>query len=160
MSASMIPPEFLPVLRQIDTAMREEGITWALTGSTGLAIKGIPVTPHDIDIQTDREGVQAFARRFAHAMVEAPYWRESEHTRSWFASFLIDGIQVEVMGDVQHKDEDGYWDDPANLAANTITIQVADMHIPTPTLDFEEEAYRSMGRHGKANLIAQYLRVC
>ena len=160
MSASMLPPAFVDVLRKIDAALQGTDVVWALTGSAGLAIKGIPVTPHDIDIQTDRAGVETFARLFAPYLVTPPTFRESDHTRSWFASFNIDGVQVEVMGDVQHRDEDGFWDDPPNLEANRIIIQVAEMRIPTLTLDFEEEAYRSMGRNDKANLIAQYLRIC
>ncbi len=160
MSASMIPPEFLHVLRKIYGRLEDSDIVWVLTGSLGLAIKGIPLTPHDIDIQTDRAGVEAFARLFAEEMVTPPYFRESEHTRSWFAVFEIDGLKMEVMGDMQHRDEDGGWDDPPNLRALRLYIQVAEMRVPTLSLDFEEEAYRSMGRYDKAALIGQYLRIC
>ena len=160
MSASLIPTEFLHALREIHRRMAETDVVWVVTGSLGLAIKGIPVTPHDIDIQTDRTGVEAFARLFAEEMVEAPYFRESAHTRSWFAVFEIGGVTVEVMGDVQHRDEDGFWEEPPNLEANRLFIQVADMSLPTLSLVFEEDAYRRMGRRGKAALIGQYLRLC
>jgi len=160
MSASLMPPEHLEALRKIYKRLEATGVVWVLTGSLGLVIKGIPLTPHDIDIQTDQAGVEAFARLFADEMVTPPYFRESEHTRSWFAVFEIDGIQMEVMGDMQHRDEDGGWDDPPNLRALRLTIQVAEMRIPTLSLDFEEEAYRSMGRTDKAALIGQYLRIC
>ena len=160
MSASLIPPEHLAALRKIYQTLAETDIVWVLTGSLGLAIKGIPLTPHDIDIQTDRAGVEAFARLFADEMVTPPYFRESEHTRSWFAVFEIDGLKMEVMGDMQHRDEDGGWDNPPNLRALRLYIQVAEMRVPTLSLDFEEEAYRSMGRYDKAALIGQYLRIC
>ena len=160
MSASLMPPEHLEALRKIYNRLEATDIVWVLTGSLGLAIKGIPLTPHDIDIQTDRAGVVAFARLFADEMIKSPFFWESEHTKSWFAVFEIDGIQVEVMGDVQHRDEDGGWDEPPHLRALRLTIQVAEMRIPTLSLDFEEEAYRSMGRTDKAALIGQYLRIC
>jgi len=160
MSASLIPPAFLEALREIYHALEGTDVVWVVTGSLGLAIKGIPVTPHDIDIQTDRAGVEAFARLFAENMVTPPHLWESEYTRSWFAAFEIKGIPVEVMGDMQHRDEDGFWDDPPNLEANRIIIQVAEMAIPTLSLEFEEDAYRRTGRRAKADMIAQYLRTC
>ena len=160
MSASMLPPEFVEALRKITARLAESDVVWVLTGSAGLAIKGIPLTPHDIDIQTDRAGVDAFAHLFADELVQAPTFWESEHTRSWFAVFDIDGVKMEVMGDMQHRDEEDGWEEPPNLAALRLTIQVAEMRIPTLSLDYEEEAYRSMGRHDKAALIGQYLRIC
>ena len=160
MSASLIPPDYLTALRNLYNRLEETDIVWALTGSLGLAIKGIPLTPHDIDIQTDRAGVYEFARIFADDLVQKPFFWESEHTQSWVAKFEMDGIQVEVMGDMRHRDEDGGWDEPPNLAALRLYIQVAEMRVPTLSLDFEEEAYRSMGRYDKASLIGQYLRIC
>ncbi len=160
MSASLIPPDYLDVLRIIYNRLKETDIVWVVTGSLGLAIKGIPVTPHDIDIQTDRAGVETFARLFASHMTTPPYFRESEHTLSWFASFVIQGIGVDVMGDMRHRDEDGSWDDPPNLEANRLFIQVAEMSVPTLSLEFEEDAYRRMGRSAKAAMIGQYLRMC
>ena len=160
MSASLIPPDYLTALRTIYNRLEETDIVWALTGSLGLAIKGIPLTPHDIDIQTDRAGVYEFARIFANDLVQEPFFWETQHTQSWVAKFEIDGIQVEVMGDMRHRDEDGGWDEPPNLEAVRLYIQVAEMRVPTLSLDFEEEAYRSMGRYDKASLIGQYLRIC
>jgi hypothetical protein len=160
MSASMMPSEHLAALRILHAMLAGTDIVWVLTGSAGLAIKGIPLTPHDIDIQTNRAGVNEFARIFADNLVQAPTFWESEHTQSWVAKFEIAGVVVEVMGDMRHRDEDGGWEDPPNLEAVRLYIQVAEMRIPTLSLEFEEDAYRSMGRAGKANLISQYLRVC
>ncbi len=160
MSASLIPPDYLAVLRKLYNRLEETDIVWVLTGSLGLAIKGIPLTPNDIDIQTDRAGVNEFARIFADDLEQEPFFWETQHTQSWVAKFEMDGIQVEVMGDMRHRDEDGGWDDPPNLEAVRLYIQVAEMRVPTLSLDFEEEAYRSMGRYDKASLIGQYLRIC
>jgi hypothetical protein len=160
MSASLIPPDYLAVLRKLYNRLEETDIVWVLTGSLGLAIKGIPLTPHDIDIQTDRAGVYEFARIFADDLEQEPFFWETQHTQSWVAQFEMEGIQVEVMGDMRHRDEEGGWDDPPNLEAVRLYIQVAEMRVPTLSLDFEEEAYRSMGRYDKAALIGQYLRIC
>ena len=160
MSASLLPPTHLTALRIIYQRLADTDVVWALTGSAGLAIKGIPLTPNDIDIQTTRAGVEEFARLFAAEMVQEPFFWETEYTQSWVARFEIAGVEVEVLGDIRHRDEDGGWDDPPNLEAVRLFIQVAEMRIPTLSLDFEEEAYRSMGRNDKADLIAQYLRIC
>ncbi len=160
MSASLIPDEFLIPLRKIYREMQHAEIDWVITGSLGLAIKGIPISPQDIDIQTHRAGLQRFASIFSNALVQPPTIWESERIRSITATFVIAGIKVDIMGDVQFRDEDGFWDDTPNLSMNRIFLQVADMRIPTFTLDFEEEIYRAMGRADKAALITQYLRVC
>jgi hypothetical protein len=160
MSATRIPPAFLAALRQIMARLAESDVVWAVTGSLGLTIKGIPFEPHDIDIQTDRAGVEAFARLFADAMTTPPHLWESDHTRSWHARFEIEGVPVEVMGDVQHRNEEGVFDPPLDVGRHRIFIQVGEMLVPTLTLEVEEEAYRRMGRLGKANRIGQYLRLC
>ncbi len=161
MSASLLPPHHLAALRTIYRTLAETDLVWVVTGSVGLAIKGIPVTPHDLDIQVqDRAGVETFARLFASYLKLPPTWHETKHTRSWLATFQIQNVDVEIMGEVCHRDDEGFWDDPPNLAANRLFIQVAEMLIPTLSLEFEEDAYRRMGRRAKAELIAQYLRLC
>ncbi len=160
MSASLIPKDFLIALKMLYRELHNTDIDWVVTGSLGLAIKGIPVQPQDIDIQTDGDGLKRIVRLFSHALTQEPSILETAHTRSVIATLVIEGVPVDIMGDVQHRDEDGFWDDPPNLSMNRIYLQVADMRIPTFTLDFEEEVYRSIGRKDKAELIAQYLRIC
>jgi hypothetical protein len=42
----------------------------------------------------------------------------------------IKGIQVEVFGGVQKRLEDGAWEPPVDVAANTVTVNVQGMAIP------------------------------
>ena len=44
------------VLEKIMNRLEDKPIIWVLTGSLGMALQGVPVQVHDIDIQTDKEG--------------------------------------------------------------------------------------------------------
>lgn len=157
----MIPETHIRTLHTIITRLADADVVWALTGSMGLAVSGIPVEPHDIDIQTDEAGVYEFARLFADHMVQPPTFRETSHTQSYMARFVIDGVEVEVMGDMRHRaEDDSGWDDYPDLEKLRLFVQVGGMRAPVLPLEFEEEAYRRMGRLGKAALIGSYVRTC
>ena len=51
----MLNSTFVEVIKPISENI-PSNIKWAVDGSISLAIHGIDVTPHDIDILTDREG--------------------------------------------------------------------------------------------------------
>jgi len=52
----MIPQIHLQVLRKLYERLKDSNVNWVVTGSLGFALQGVPVEPHDIDIQTDKEG--------------------------------------------------------------------------------------------------------
>jgi hypothetical protein len=52
----MIKPAYIEALRKIYTRLKDSDVNWAVTGSLGFALRGVPVTVHDIDIQTDKSG--------------------------------------------------------------------------------------------------------
>lgn len=60
-----LPAPFLPVLRQLHMALHGQKILWAITGSTGFALRGLPFTPQDIDLQTDKDGAYALEAALA-----------------------------------------------------------------------------------------------
>jgi len=55
-------------LRKICERLKDD-VIWALTGSLGHALQGVPVEVHDVDIQTDREGAYEIERRFSEFVV-------------------------------------------------------------------------------------------
>jgi hypothetical protein len=60
----MVPQEYINVLRILYGRLEEHCIRWAVTGSLGFALRGIPLQPADIDIQTDRSGAYEAERLF------------------------------------------------------------------------------------------------
>ena len=52
----MIEMQYLKTLRKIHTRLEDNKINWVVTGSLGMALQGMDVEVHDIDIQTDKDG--------------------------------------------------------------------------------------------------------
>jgi hypothetical protein len=80
----------------------------------------------------------------------------AEKIRSHFGALEIDGIKVEIMGDIQ-KFVDGRWEAPADLAMIKRTVEVEDMKIPVLSPEYEYQAYLKMGRLEKAKKIKEWL---
>ena len=78
-----------------------------------------------------------------------------EH-RSHFGVFVIDGVTVEVMGDVQ-KLIDSHWEDPVAVAPERRWVTLADAQVPVLSLVYEERAYRALGRLERAELLSRWL---
>jgi hypothetical protein len=136
-----------------------EDVPWAVTGSTGFALQGVPVAVHDVDVQTDAAGAYEIARRFA-AEVTAPVRpAESARIRSHFGALLVDGIAVEIMGDIQKRRPDGTWEAPVDVARHRRWVTLDDgLRVPVLALEYEATAYRMLGRHETAEMLEAWLR--
>ena len=62
---------YLKVLRKINAQLNNTSLNWAVTGSLGFALQGVPVEPNDIDIQTDEKGAYKIERHFSEFMKKA-----------------------------------------------------------------------------------------
>lgn len=78
---------------------------WVVTGSLGMALQGVPVEIHDIDIQTDKDGAYEIEDCFFQDVIKPVRYTMSERIQSHFGMLEIDGIRVEIMGDMQKKTE-------------------------------------------------------
>ena len=146
--------EHLRVLRIVYDVLESAGVNWAVTGSLGLALQGVPVAPHDIDIETDAEGTYRVAELFADQVSRPVAFSTGNRIRSHFGAFQIGGLKVEVMGGMEHLREDGTWEPPADLNAHKRHVDAAGMRIPVLSLQSEREAYAKMGRTERAEQIA------
>ena len=66
----MIDSVYLNVLRQIHARLSNTDVNWVVTGSLGFALQGVPVQPHDIDIQTDKAGAYEIERLFSDVVIQ------------------------------------------------------------------------------------------
>lgn len=156
----MIEPKILNAFQKIYTELSDPGrkpINWAVTGSLGMVLHGMQMDIHDIDIQTDKEGAYEIERRLVRYLVKLVHFKASERIRSYFGAFEIEGIKIEVMGDMQHLVADQTWDSPVSLESCRDWVDHTDMHIPVITLEHEVEAYQKMGRSEKAEMIKNFL---
>lgn len=139
---------------------RLQGMTepWALTGSLGITLQGVLLEVHDIDLQSSAAGVHAIAERLAETVRRPVYWRESERIRSHSGVLEIDGLQVEIMGDVQKRLPDGSWEAAVDVAVQRVWVPFGERQLPVLSLEHEARAYALMGRLEKAQRLREWLQ--
>ena len=151
-----LPAPFLPVLHQLHAALRDRQILWAITGSAGFALRGLPFTPNDIDLQTNEAGAYALEAALPEFVVQPVAFSGTERIRSHFGQLKMNGIKVEIIGDVQ-KFVNGRWQPPPNLAQYREWVPVDGLLLPVLSLAYEREAYEQMGRVETAVSLQQWL---
>jgi len=153
----VIPETHAPALRALIDRLAGTPILWALTGSMSFVLQGLPVEPHDIDIQTDAQGAYALAACFADRVTRPVAFSGTEGIRSHFGALVIEGITVEIMAALQKRLPDGTWEDPVAVAAHRRWIEVEGLRVPVLDLTYEARAYRVLGRTARAELLVRWL---
>jgi hypothetical protein len=153
----VIPAKFLPAIRTIHAALLESQVDWAVTGSLGMVLQGMDLPINDIDIQTDEDGAYEVERRLAQYVVVPVLYKASERMRSRLGKLNVEGIQVEIIGGIQKRSQDGEWELPVQVAQHRLWVEADGLSIPVLSLEYEYEAYRIMGRDDKAARIRQWL---
>lgn len=147
----------MQVLRKLYERLEGTSINWALTGSLGMVLQGVPLAEvHDIDVQTDVVGAYALAELFAEYVTQPVAPVHSEKMCSHWGKLEIDGVLVEVLGDIQKPGPDGEFSGPRLEQIRCWTL-VEGMRVPVLDLHHEEQAYRRMGRIAKADILRKYL---
>ena len=155
----MIEQHFSDVLAKIHRVLSATLINWAVTGSLGLALQGIDVQLHDIDIQTDKAGAYDIENNFRQYVVNSVRFSSTERIRSHFGKLNIDGIKVEIMGDIQKCLPDGTWEDVVDLSSERHFVDYGGIAVPVLFLEYECEAYEKLGRIERAKQVREYLRL-
>ncbi len=152
-----LPETHRRALRTLFARLDGAGLHWALTGSTSFRLQGVDVPVHDIDVQTDRAGALEIERLFPECSRRKVVFSESERIRSWYGALEIEGVEVEIMGDLQKCLENGAWEDPVDVEHWKIWVNEDGMRIPVLDLAYEYHAYLRMGRLEKAELLRRWL---
>lgn len=150
-----LPASFLSVLHQLHAALHGQDILWALTGSTSFALRGLPFTPNDIDLQTDKDGAYALEELLRDFVVQSVTFSSTNRIRSHFGQLRLDGVKVEIMGDMA-KWVNGRWEPPPDLIKHREFIQFDGMELPVLSLAHELEAYEKMGRVETAVILQRW----
>jgi len=153
----MIDSIFFSVLSKIYSRLDDVDVNWVLTGSLAFALQGMPVEVHDIDIQTDSEGAYEIEHLFSEQMIQKVTFSSTEKIRSHFGAFKMNGIKVEIMGDIQKRLENGSWEEPVDLEKHKQIVHIEGMRIPVLSLEYEYQAYLRLGRIEKAEMFRKWL---
>ncbi|MDX1438141.1 MAG: hypothetical protein R3335_15120 [Anaerolineales bacterium] len=155
--AGTIPDAHWETLAVILETLRGQDLLWVVTGSVSLALQGVPVAPNDIDLQTTAEGAFLMERLFAPYMVRPVVYSAVERIRSQFGAFILNGIEVEIIGDIQKRRDDGGWTAAPDLEQLRIFVAANGRRIPILPLEYEAEAYAQLGKAERAEELLSWL---
>jgi len=153
----VIEERHLRALGVLYRALKDSDVSWLVTASLNLALHGLPVQVHDIDVVTDKAGAYEIERRFQAYSVQPVRWRVSQRIRSHFGVLSVEGVSVEIMGDVEMYDEVHGWQPTPGLASNAEIVALRGMSIPVRSLKAEWAAYVRLGRAERAHLVQRWL---
>ena len=152
-------PRLDPQIREMVLTLRrrlaDAAVEWALTGSASFVLQGVPLEPDDVDVQTTKAGACAIEECFSDDVVEPVSFAESPTIRSHFGAVDVNGVRVEVMGDLQ-KRVDGGWEPPVDVTEHRKYVSLGPDRIPVLSLEYEARAYEKLGRTDRAALLRTY----
>lgn len=151
----MLPCKHLEVLRKLYSELKGIGVAWVVTGSLSFCLQGVPVSPNDIDIQTDESGAYEIEQLFQEYVFKKVKFSSTDRIKSHFGALKIDGVLVEIMGAVQ-KFYDGKWEEPIDIDKHKKIVTVGEMEVPVLNLGYEAKAYRRFGRLEMAEKLSNY----
>jgi hypothetical protein len=152
-----VPRPLHAVLHLIADQLRGTPITWAVTGSCSLALQGLAVAVRDIDLRTTAHDAYALEARF-HFYQQRPVKFASTGTvQSHFGALEIKGVQVEIVGDMQHWLPDGTWEPVVDMNRFKLWVRLGDIELPVMSLPFLYQAYQLLGRDDKVAILKNWL---
>lgn len=153
-----LPVQHADVLRFLVEKIPPAENLWALTGSAGLRLQGVDLSVHDLDLQTDAKTVFLLENKLVHFMKVPVHLWETEHTLSYHGQAEINGLQVELLGDIRHRQQDGAWGTSLDIKSVLVWVEWHELEIPVLSLVHEAVAYEKMGRLEKAERIRSAIR--
>ncbi|MCA9986602.1 MAG: hypothetical protein KDE59_19975 [Anaerolineales bacterium] len=157
MLSDPLPSGFLAVIETICTTLRPHNILWALTGSASFALQGMKLPIKDIDLQTDAVGACKIEAVLAEFVERPVSYSSTGRIRSHYGGLHLNGIQVEIIGDVEHLQANGSWSTPPDIKEACRWISYKALKIPVMSLAHEALAYERMGRLARAAEIRHFL---
>jgi len=154
----MLSSEHRQALRIILARLDGRPIDWVVTGSAGMALQGVLLDVHDIDLQTDKDGAYEIERLMADYAVTPVRYLDSARIRSYVGKFSVNDVQVEVMGAIQKRLDDASWEDPGEVERYRRWAEMEGLWVPVLSLEYECQAYRKRGRIDKAELLWAWLQ--
>ena len=151
----MLPDEHYRALKKLYDGLEGSDINWVVTGSVSFCLQGVPVSPNDMDIQTDKPGAYRIQDLFSDKVVKEVKFSSTDRIKSHFGALELEGVLVEIMGAVQ-KFYDDRWEDPIDINRHRKVVKLEGMEIPVLNLGYEAEAYRRFGRVEMAEKLREY----
>ena len=137
-------------------AIQGQDVNWFLVGSASLAVRGLPVTPGDIDLATDAAGARRLGELLADSLVE-PVIPVTGWICDWWGRAYL-GARVEWVGEVHATvDEPEATDFGPVAQAHAETVTWRGHPVRVPPLDLMLAVSERRGRAETAAAIRRAL---
>ena len=155
----LLPEPIRQTLFHLTPILNATGAAWALGGSCNLALHGVRLTPHDIDIITDQAGAHRIGDALQHLAEEKQVvaWSEGERIRSHWGIYRLGEIEIDVVGAGELREGEDWIPPgpPAEWRTEAMTLPGSEVTVTTFTLEYERDAYRRLQREEKVRLIEE-----
>jgi SAM-dependent methyltransferase len=142
-------PLWRSVVVQLARRLQEAGISYKIAGGASIALHGVPIHVKDLDIEMSGPDAFRFQELFSEYVQDPVRFSEREQYRSYRGIFVLQGVQVDVMGDLQRREGDGWV--PTATRTETI-IHLEGMPISVSWIEEETLAYIRRRRLDRAAL--------
>jgi SAM-dependent methyltransferase len=160
--APLLPEPIRQTLVRLVPILNATSATWALSGSCCLALHGVLLTPHDIDIITDQEGAHRIGAALQQVAEErqAVAWGEGQHIHSHRGIYRLGEIEIDVVsaGELREGEDWIPPGPPSEWQTETMRLPGSEVTITAFTMQYEHDAYRRLQRDDKVRLIEERLR--
>ena len=171
---SRVPrPEELVVLSKplleatirIGELLRDCPAKWAFAGDLGEILFGVNVEPDHLTILTTSAGCNEISKSLTAFQTQVPRIGERQLERSaeihlkplpiiiksYSSSFNIEGLKLDVHGDLQIKVGDWDWGDPIDFEPEY--VYVVSVKVPAVPLELKKELYMGLGWYDRVSKI-------
>ncbi len=149
----MIPIRILRVLAILAEKLESSKTSWAITGSTSLALQGIDLVPNDVDILTDEAGAYTIANLFSEQVVSPVSFKRSPRYESHFGRLEVEGVTIEIMGNLRVF-RGGQWSPIMTPQTRKVEIiEVENQKVPVISLASQKDSGYLKERLGKTRSI-------
>lgn len=155
----MISREIIKTLKFIVSRLGNQKINWALSGSLGLALRGVKIKTHDIDIISNKKGAYKIARLLKNYEFKKLKFSRTGLFASYYGKAKINGMIVDIAGNLRKKLLDGTWTKDSSLRHKEF-FNFQGIKIPVLSLEREYKTYfnnRSRKRLKTAQKIKEFL---
>jgi hypothetical protein len=153
----MLPADLKDALRIVSDALPVDKVNWAVAGRASLNLQGIHVETRDLDILTSSKCAYEIERRLRPYVMKSVEYAEDTSSCSHFGLLSINGVNSEIIGSPQVRDDEGNWLPCTDVVMNRHFIEVDGTSVPVTTLDYEAQALRSAGDSDAADLVGSFL---
>jgi hypothetical protein len=162
----ILPAPLLRAAVKMGTMLKDAQAKWAFGGDAGEIIKGVNVRTDYLEIVTTKEGTEEISRLLAGYVTLAPAAAEKRlsrdadfggkmlpiYIRSHYAELKVDGVRVELYGDLQFKVAEWDWGDPIDYEVEHVNI--IGKNVPTIPLRLKSELDLGLGWLDRVELIS------